>query len=223
MPIAKGLLHAFKKWGPALGKGFVQKGRVAKETGAAALRSIKEFGKHPVRGTLKSLAPTKMLAIGKRAIQHPVRTAAKEWKRTSFGGKALFGGLVVAPQALDIAAEREPGGEGRAQQAGRLLGSMAGGLYFSRAPLLGSMLGWSGAEAIGSTAGKLLGKKTGLGKARPITEMSLTEKLHKTAEKKKIRRFARERIREVVDKPSQLGDIATATWRDPTGTFERQA
>ena len=194
-------------------------------------KGLENLIKRPGTTMYRSLAPNKTMSIAKGMFTDPVNTLKKGWNSKKFGllDKTLLGAF-VAPDVLSLGRQTQPGEEGKAERAGRALGSLAGGIAFSRVPMIGNMLGWTAGSMGGALAGKTVGKVTGVGKAKPALpagaeEPSLADKLNKVGSvHKKLREFARKKIRDARFKevePNQIGDITTATWRDPTGTFER--
>jgi hypothetical protein len=188
-----------------------------------ALQGLKNLMINPKKTMLQSLAPKKTMAIGRGLLTHPGKTLAKGWAKSSLFDKAIIGAAVL-PDAMSMARPSQPGQPGKSEVAGRMLGTMAGGIAFNRAPLLGSLIGWTAGSTAGGMAGKAFGKTTGIGKAQklPEGEPSLASKLYKTGEDKKLRSFAKRRIKEIEDKEkARYGDVAAATFRDPTGTYDR--
>ena len=215
--------------------------------GAGAIQGLKNLIARPGQTLYRSLAPKKTLSTGRELLGFgrvrtpegklktkwsPSNTASalkKGWKSTGILDKLMIGGA-VAPDALAMAKPSQPGEPGKAERAGRALGTLAGGVAFNKVPMLGSLVGWTAGSMAGAGAGKVVGKVTGVGKAKKgppagAKEPSLSDKLNKVgAVHKKLRDFTRKKIRSAKFKeiePNQMGDIATATWRDPTGTFER--
>ena len=192
------------------------------------IQSLKNLITSPGQTIYRSIAPKKTMAIARGLYTHPGETLSKGLKSTSLMDKLMIGGS-VAPDLLALGKPTQPGDTGKAEHAGRALGTLAGGIAFNRAPMLGSMIGWTAGSMAGSGAGKLVGKATGIGKAKPMAkpgeEPSLHDKLfNKAGAAKKLKAFARKKIRDAKFKeiePNKMGDIATATWRDPSGTFER--
>jgi len=211
------------------------------------LQNIKNFVANPGQSIYRSAAPRKTLATGREllgfgkvrnpqgkletkfSLKNTANALKKGWKSTGFFDKLMIGGA-VAPDALAMAKPSQPGEPGKAERAGRALGTLAGGVAFNKVPMLGSLVGWTAGSMAGAGAGKAVGKVTGIGKAKKgppagANEPSLSDKLNKVgAAHKKLREFARKKIRDARFKevePNQIGDITTATWRDPTGTYER--
>ena len=177
----------------------------------------------------QSLGPEHLKAITHNIVHDPVGAMRAGWKKSGVLDKVMIG-AAVAPDVLSLAKPTQPGEPGKAERAGRDLGTMVGGVAFNRHPgMIGSNLGWIGSSLAGGMAGKAVGKVTGIGKGKPPLppgeEPSLHDKLfNKAAAAKKLKEFARKKIREArfqEVEPNKMGDIATATWRDPTGTYER--
>lgn len=192
---------------------------------------LSRLTKDPIGTIWNSAAPRKTLAVARGLATNPLDTLVAGWKSKKFKGldKALLG-LTVAPDALALMRKSRPGEPGKAERVGNIAGGLVGGVAGSRLPLLGNLAVWTGAQTAGKHLGRAFGKVTGVGsakKALPEEQPSVAAKLAsvKAAEThQELREFTRRLIKQrqvELGGPPERGEVAAATTRDQSGTYER--
>jgi len=196
---------------------------------AGMIQGLKNLVTNPGQTIVRSVGAKHLMGITHDLFTHPGHALRAGWDKTKWYDKAMIAGA-VAPDVISMAKPSQPGEPGRMECAGRALGTAVGGVAFQRHPgMLGNAIGWTAGSEVGKLTGRVAGKITGIGKAKPPLqpgeEPSLHDKLfNKAGAAKKLKDFTRKKIREArfqEVEPNKMGDIATATWRDPTGTYER--
>jgi hypothetical protein len=219
----------------------VAKKLIKPSTGKVVAQSVEDIGKKypkpesffkdPAGAVWRSIAPNKFLATTRGLATHPIKTMKAGWKSPKLSKfQIALMSAFSAPDIMALAKKQEPGEPSKGERLGRLAGSWAGMTAYSRLPFLGNMLGWMGGEYLGGKAGKLGQYAYDKAKSRSVADKmehpSAVSKTFSKAAAAKLRKFTREKIKlinkEIPDNARVLGDIQTVTWRDPTGTFERQ-
>jgi len=198
------------------------------------VQAVKNFARDPAGSIFRSAAPERTFYTAKRMFTNPVNTLKHGWKGMRTFDKVLLAGN--AAMSLPEIVSPQPGGPGRAEAIGRLLGGSTAWVGGSRLPFLGNIAMWLGGEGLGGAAGKAFGRTTGLGRAKKVPQMdgeqSVAAKLaseKRSESNEDLRQFTKRLIRqrqiELAEKSKHgtPGEIATVTTTDPVGTYERSA